>query len=203
VTPVYRMVHSENLPKLLEWGGDYAPNQCEARSLTKKTIHHAHIMDRRQSRTVTCGAGGTLADYVPFYFRYCSPMLYAINRGQVAGCSGPRDIVFLQTTAERVAKAKVPFAFTNGHAVIAYSEFFDDLADLDKVPWDAVRAKYWNNHIDGKFKCQAEFLVRDFFSLELVEKIGVYDEAMLEQTSSCLQDNGCNVIVSTEQSWYF
>ncbi len=197
------MVHRENLPRLLEWGGDYAPNQCEARGLAKRAIHHAHIMDRRQNRAVKCGAGGTLADYVPFYFRFRSPMLYAINGGQVAGCSGQRDIVFLQTTAERVAKAKVPFVFTDGHAVIEYSDFFNDLADLDKVPWDAVRARYWNDHVDGRFKCQAEFLIKDFFSLDLVAKIGVYDDAMCEQTKGLLQQNESNLIVSTERSWYF
>lgn len=203
MTPIYRMIHKDNLAKLLEWGGDYAPNQCAARGLTKRTIHHAHIMDRRQSRSVSCGDGGTLADYVPFYFRKRSPMLYAIKGGQVEGYSGQRDIVFLQSTAERVAAANVDFAFTNGHAVIAYAEFFDSLDDLEQVPWNAVRAKYWHDILDGKFKCQAEFLVKDFFSLDLVEKIGVYDAAMRAQVEELLRRSRKNLLVLPEQGWYF
>ncbi|MFP4204125.1 MAG: DUF4433 domain-containing protein [Opitutales bacterium] len=197
------MIHIDNLPKLLEWGGDYAPNQCSARGLTKRTIHHAHIMDRRHSRSVPCEGGGNLADYIPFYFRKRSPMLYAIRGGQVEGYSGQKDILFLQSTAERVAGAGVEFAFTNGHAVIQYAEFFDRLSDLDQVPWDAVQTRYWNDIFDGKFKCQAEFLIKDFFDLDLVEKIGVYDEPMKEQVEGLFRRAGKSLLVTTEPEWYF
>lgn len=203
MTPIYRMIHSDNLSKLLEWGGDYAPNQCEARGLTKRAINHAHIMDRRQNRVVPCGPGGTLADYVPFYFRSRSPMLYAIRGGQVEGYSGQRDIVFLQTTAERIVSSGLEFVFTDGHAVIEYAEFFDDLEELDKVPWNAIRAKYWNDLLDGRFKCQAEFLVKDFFSLDLVEKIGVLDDGKNREVSDLLSETEMNLLVATERGWYF
>ena len=203
MTNIYRMTHVDNLPALLEWGRDYAPNQYMAHGLTKRTIHHAHIMDSRQSRAIPCGAGGTLADYVPFYFRYQSPMLYAINKGRVEGCSGQHDILFLQTTAERVASAGVDFAFTDGHPVIEYAEFYDDLTQLAKVPWDAVRAQYWNNILDGRFKCQAEFLVKDFFSLSLVERIGVYDANKRSEVTKLLDQAGTDLLVTTKREWYF
>jgi hypothetical protein len=130
MTPIYRMTHFDNLSKLLDWGGDYAPHKCIDLGLTKQTIHHGHIMDSREGREVTCSAGGSLTDYVPFYFRSRSPMLYAIKGGQVEGYAGQRDLIFLKTTAEAVAEAGHDYAFTNGHAVIEYAEFFDDLGDL-------------------------------------------------------------------------
>lgn len=203
MTPIYRMIHLDNLSNLLEWGGDYSANQCAARNLTKRAIHHAHIMERRQSRTVSCGPGGTLADYVPFYFRSRSPMLYAIQGGQVEGCRTQSDIVILQTTAERVVELGLGFVFTDGHAVIAYSEFFAELGDLKRVPWAAVNARYWNDHVDGKFKCQAEFLVRDFLPWKCVKKVGVFDESKRESITAMLKTHDHPIDVTVERGWYF
>jgi len=199
MTPVYRMVHIDNLPFLLEWGGDYATHQCQIRGLTKRPIHHENIMNQRQSRAVTCGPGGTLADYVPFYFRTKTPMLYAIKCGQVKGCADQREIVILRSYAESVTQAGLGFVFTNGHAVIAYTQFFDDLAQIPSLPWQAIRAKYWNEHFDGKCRCQSEFLVRDFFPMSLVDHIGVFDEAARARCSAL---SGCPP-VAVESSWFF
>lgn len=203
MTPVYRMIHMGNLSKILDWGGDYAPNECAARGLVKQAIHHAHIMDRRSSRRVNCGPGGTLADYVPFYFRSRSPMLYAIQGGQVEGCADQREIFFLFTHAEKLVEAGLPFVFTDGHAVMAYAEYFDDISDLSKIPWDCVRAHYWNNYTDGKFRCQAEFLVRDFLPLQVINEIGVFDEECQSRVAEILSSRNITIDVSVRRSWYF
>lgn len=197
------MIHADSFSKLMEWGGDYSTNQCASRGLSKRAIHHSHIMERRKVRSVACGPGGTLADYVPFYFRVRSPMLYAINGGQVEGCSGQSEILFLKTTAERVETSELGFVFTDGHAVIEYSDFYDDLKDLDKVPWAAVEARYWNDHVDGKFKCQAEFLVRDFVPISCIQKIGVFNESARKSVTDTLNDSETVIEVAVERGWYF
>lgn len=199
MTPIYRMIHIDNLPLLLEWGGDHASNRCHEQGLAKRPIHHENIMDRRQDREVTCGPGGTLADYVPFYFRTRTPMLYSIYRGNVAGCQNESEIVILRSYAERVQQAGLGFVFTNGHAVIAYTQFFDDLNQLPSLPWQAIRARYWNDIFDGKCQCQSEFLVRDFFPMSLVNQVGVFDEATRVH---CAALTGCPP-VAVERSWYF
>jgi hypothetical protein len=98
-----------------------------------------------------------------------------------------------------VAQAGLGFVFTNGHAVMAYTHFFDDLAQLPSLPWQAIRAKYWNDFVDGRCDCQSEFLVRDFFPLRLVDHIGVFDEAARVQCSAL---TGCPP-VAVESSWFF
>ncbi len=37
------------------------------------------------------------------------------------------------------------FAFTDGHAVMDYSEFYDDLQFLNMIDWEIMQARYWNN----------------------------------------------------------
>ena len=168
MTLIYRMTHIDNLPLLLQWGGDYSANQCLERNANKRAIHNTDITDKRQTKRVDCPVGGSLADYVPFYFRYRSPMLYAIKGGNVKGYLGEqREVIYLQSSAQKIAAADIPFAFTNGHALKGYAEFYHNLGDLDKAPWEAARAKYWHDIFDGGFQCQAEFLVRDFFAFAL------------------------------------
>ena len=203
MTPIYRLVHKDNLPLLLEWGGDYSPNQCRRRNLSKRSIHHSDIIGKRGSKPVPCHPGATLADYVPFYFRPRPPMLFAIKGGKVPGCSDQREILYLQSSAEAIAEAQVSFAFTDGHALVAYARFFAALQDLDKVPWDAVKAAYWNDLPDGRFKCQAEFLVRDFCALTQVVQIGVFDGRVAQWVQAQLDSHQASIRVAERRGWYF
>ncbi|MCC5848726.1 MAG: DUF4433 domain-containing protein [Verrucomicrobia bacterium] len=109
------------------------------------------------------------------------------------------EIVILRSYAESVAHAGLGFVFTNGHAVMAYTQFFDDLAQIPSLPWDAIRAKYWNDFVDGRCDCQSEFLVRDFFPLCLVDHIGVFDE---DARARCSALSGCPA-VAVERTWFF
>lgn len=73
-------------------------------------------------------------------------MLYVINQGGVQGYTeGQRSILHLVSSAEAVRDAGLPFAFTDGHAEMDISRFFTDLHDLDKVDWEIMQAKYWND----------------------------------------------------------
>ena len=87
-----------------------------------------------------------MGDYVPFYFAPRSPMLYAIDRGAVAGYQGGQaPIIYLCSTVEAVVEKGLEWVFTEGHAEMAYTDFFNDVADLDKVDWKLMREKYWND----------------------------------------------------------
>jgi len=140
---------------------------------------------------------------VPFYFGPRSPMLYAIKNGKVDGCNDQREIIYLVSTAEAVAEAGLPFVFTNGHAIIGYVDHFNRLEDLENVPWDVIRAKYWNNFEDGRCKRQSEFLVYDFFPLSLVGSIGVFNTTRLGQVEGILEGAGASIDVNVCNQWYF
>ena len=121
MTAIYHITHLRNLPNILKDGGLWCDHIVSEGNLAHVSIAHQHIKDRRAAKHVPVSAGGTLAEYVPFYFAPRSPMLYAIHRGNVIGyAEGQKPILHLVSSAEAVQKAKIPFAFTDGHATYGY-----------------------------------------------------------------------------------
>lgn len=203
MTLLYRIIHIDNLPGLLARGCDCAPNVAKAEGIAKRSIFHPNIMDKREHAVVRVAPGGYVADYVPFYFGPRSPMLYAIKEGKVAGYQGQREIIYLVVSAEDVEAAQIPFAFTDGHAIMNYIRHDNRLADLSKVRWDIIGATYWNNFEDGRCRRQAEFLVRDRFPLSLVREIGVMDEAVGRQVATLLEPTSLQPLLQVRREWYF
>src|SRR5207253_1267547 len=119
--------------------------------------------------------GGRLSDYVPFYFDPLSPMLYAIHRGVVAGFNGDqRSIIHLVSTVQAIKNEQLPFIFTDGHASMAYTKFYDRLSNLSQVDWSIFTQKHWMNTLDDqdrKRRRQAELLVHNFFPWTLFGEI--------------------------------
>jgi hypothetical protein len=207
VTPIYHITHIENLPTILAQERLWCDRESAQRGLTKIGIAHAHIKERRAKRVVPTGPGGTLADYVPFYFAPRSPMLFAIHRNQVVGYQGGQsDIVHLVSTAESVQTSGRAFVFSDGHADMAISTFFSDLADLKQVDWKMMKETYWNDKPsdgDRKRRRQAEFLTHGFFPWNLVSELGVMNQAMAGKVNSLLAGAAHVPIVSVRRNWYY
>jgi len=146
-----------------------------------------------------------VGDYVPFYFSPRSPMLYAINRGAVEGYTeGQKPVIYLRATVEAVVEGHLSWVFTEGHADMLFTDFFDDLKDLAKVDWDLMKATYWNDTDDDpdrKRRRQAEFLVQNFFPWELVSYIGVYDRSIAETVGEIIK--GGSPEVGVQRGWYY
>lgn len=96
-------------------------------------------------------------------------MLYAIHGGAVEGYKeGQNCVLHLVSSAEAVAEAGRPFTWTEGHAEIKFSQFYEGLPELQsRIDWEIMGATYWNDKppeiVDRKRKRQAEFLVHRFF----------------------------------------
>lgn len=143
-TPIYRLVHVDNLAALLARGRLHAPHHTPADGILYRTIHDANVQANRRVKDVPCGPGGTVHDYLPFYFGPLSVMLLQLKTGQVAGYNeGQEPLVYLRTTVQAVAQAGCPFVFTDGHGLAKFTRWFDDLAHLDAVDWPLLRGRYW------------------------------------------------------------
>jgi hypothetical protein len=203
VTAIYHITHINNLRGIVEGNGLHCDRTAQA--LHSVNIGHQHIKARRLNRVVPLPPGGTVGDYVPFYFAPRSPMLYAINGGRVEGYNdGQRPVVYLCSTVEAVNQAGLQWVFTEGHAEIAYTDFFNDLADLDKVDWSVMKLKYWadtNDYPDRKRKRQAEFLVRNFFSWSLISYIGVFDQSISQSVTGLIKSNVPQIGI--QRGWYY
>jgi hypothetical protein len=207
MTNIFHITSVNNLPSILRIGGLLCDSEVHRQNLSVMGISHQNIKDRRTLKLVPLPPGGTVADYVPFYFAPRSPMLYTINRGNVVGYEeGQIPIIHLVSTAESVHQNGLGFVFTDGHAIVDISQFYSDLEDLQQIDWNIMQSKYWCDVIgdgDRKRRRQAEFLVHHFLPFYLVHSIGVINHTIARQVNVLLEsyEHKPNVIIIP--TWYY
>ena len=86
------------------------------------------------------------------------------------------------------------------HEIDILDSLKDDLSDLDKIDWEAVRATQWSGRQDKK---QAEFLVERCFSWELFDEIGVYSYHQQQMVHEILGENRSFPLVKIKRGWYY
>jgi hypothetical protein len=206
-TLIYHITHKDNLSGIVNRGGIFAQSQMEHEPVDYMDIAHRRIQDRRSETPVPCGPGGCLHDYVPFYFAPRSPMLYAIKMGNVEDCTaGQKDIIYLVASTQKIQAAGIGFVFADGHGIMDWSEFYEDLDDLSEIDWDIMKEKYWRDTFedpDRKRRRQAEFLVFHQFPWNIVEKIGVFDKKVEREVVETISIVSYKPTVNIEHGWYY
>lgn len=210
MTAIYHITHLANLAGIIAAGGLWcdAFRAAEVASgVSVVGIAHQHIKDRRAKKVVNRAAGGTLADYVPFYFAPRSPMLYTISRGNVAGYNGGQEqVIHLTSTVEKACMLDKPWCFTDGHADMELSKQFGQLANLDKIDWNIMKEIWWHDTIqdgDRKRRRQAEFLVHRLFPWIAVTEIGVMSEKIAVLVRAVLSGTTHKPQVAVRADWYY
>lgn len=202
---LYHITHLRNLPRILASGGLMAYSTLADGDFV--TIAHGNIQERRARTRVPCGTGGTLHDYVPFYFGPRSPMLYAISKGAVEGYEGSQEpIVHLVVQLNDIVEAELPFVFTNGHGIVAYTDFYDDLTRLDQVDFPLMDQKYWHDIDEDPnraWRRSAEFLVHQRFPWRHVLGAGVMNETIKSAVIDTLEEAGEPRPVGVRRHWYY
>ncbi|MBK4729311.1 DUF4433 domain-containing protein [Oxynema sp. CENA135] len=204
---IYHISHIGNLASILRHGGILAYNELQRNSLKYTDVAHDFIQDRRASLTVPCAEGGTLHDYVPFYFAPRSPMLYTLHRGNVEGYSeGQTPILHFVVDVQKIVSREISFTFTDGHAIVRYSCFYDKCEDLEAIDWDIMKARYWadtNEDGDRKRRRQAEFLIYKCCPWDFISSIGVINKKVQKQVELILQELPNPPQVRIQTSWYY
>jgi len=208
-TPIYRIIHIDNLELCLKRRVLYAPNFEPDDGLEYRTIHNTSIQRTRQSFCLQCGPCGVVHDYVPFYFGYLSPMMLQLKTGQVAGYNkGQEPLVYLVSTAQKVSQSGAGFVFSDGHGIAAFTKWYANLSKLGKVDWDMVYQRYWSdnvNDMDRQRRKQAEFLVHELCNWKLISEIGVINDIMQQKVEEIL--NGFSATmrrpVTIHRDWYY
>lgn len=207
MTKLYHITHIRNLETIIDRSGILCDAGMSSEGLVHVGIAHKHIKERRARKRVPLSPGGTLADYVPFYFAPSSPMLYAIYKSFVEGYTeGQSAVLHLVTSVDSIIAKGLPFVFTNGHAEMMISDFYDNIADLKQIDWEIMKATYWNDtdqDNDRSRRRQAEFLVHQFFPWNLIEEIGVISEGMAERANEILSSTRRGPKVSIHKTWYY
>ena len=158
------------------------------------------IIEKRDNRLVDIAPHGRLSDYIPFYFAPLSPMLYKLRRNQ------QDDVIYIVTKATVIEAAKLSFIFTDGHALQVFSQFFNDLKDLNAVDWAVMQAQYWTNteeDNDRRRRRMAEFLVWNRVPPECIRMIVTKTPEKAEEVKQMIANVQMNIPVECRASWYY
>jgi hypothetical protein len=208
-TPIYRIMHVDNLCVCLRRGGLHASNHTPDDGLPYRTIHNTSIQQHRRTTRIPCGPGGVVHDYVPFYFGFRSPMMLQLKTGRVPGYDeGQEPLIYLESTAQVVQKSNRGFVFSDGHGIAVFTKWFDDLKDLGEVDWSMVYQQYWPDHpddMDRQRRKQAEFLVHEFCDWSLIESLAVIDDKMKKAVECIMRQFPVDVHrkVRVKRDWYY
>lgn len=203
---IFRIVHIDNVPWILRNGGLYA-RSSPWQDRNYVSIGSAELIGKRMQRQVPLPPGGTLGDYVPFYFTPFSMMMYNIKTGYNGVTKRPnRDIVIFVSSIHRLAEAGLPFVFTNGHAYMIEADFYNQVADLDKIDWPLLQKRDFQrdqNDFYKQFRYQAEALAHQHVPLKALIAVCCHDDGIRERLSLKLGEMGANLPVNVTPRFYF
>lgn len=217
-TPIFHITAIDNLASIAQAGALLSKNLVLAQGIGIADIAYGQIQGRRSVTNVPIAPGGTLHDYVPFYFAPRSPMLMTINSGNVEGCDYRQDdIVHLVTHAQAINDAGHRFVFSDFHAALPIADFFDDLACLDKIDWPIFfeppliqgYCKYWFSshtsarHVRRQETRMAEFLVHEQLPVGAISEIGVKSAQGEARIRAALGGACWQPPIRVVPGWYF
>jgi len=202
---IFRIVHVANVPWILQHGmhcrsaANQDPNYVN--------IGSASLVNKRSRRVVPIPPGGTLSDYVPFYFTPFSIMTFNIKTGYGGITKRDNtDIIIFVSSIHRLRKLRLSFVFTNQHAYSIDTMFYSEIDDLQNIDWTLLQNRdFKTNDADpGKqLRYQAEALVHSHLPLAAVLGIGCFNDTVRKQVEATMLAHGQTMSVKTTPTWYF
>lgn len=203
-TLIFRITHVENVRWLLANGLHCANSGLKDPNFVQ--IGLPGLIQKRGTRPVPIPPGGTLDDYIPFYFGTHSAMLYNIHTGSGVKQVHQRDVVYVVSSTQRLAANNIPFVFTNRHAYVANAHYSSNVADLTMLDWDLINGRDFKrdpNRPDKLDRRAAELLVHQRLPVAALGGIGCYSNAVEHTIKSAAAAIGVNIAVRVRQDWYF
>ncbi|MBN8574770.1 MAG: DUF4433 domain-containing protein [Candidatus Kapaibacterium sp.] len=205
MTQLFRITHINNLPFILE-NGLYCPN-ATIQDPHFTAIGFPSLIEYRRDRVVPIAPYGTLADYVPFYFWYRSPMLYVIYKGNDPEIiqTPQNEIVYIISSFESLQENNCRFIFTDRHAKLEYAQFFDNPSHKSELSWDIIKNDTWGRQYgaDRKEKKQAECLVYQHVPIGSIIGIAVLNESSQVIAQNSVADANRTIPVKVKENFYF
>lgn len=202
---IFRITHRDNVPWIL--GHGMCCRNASVQDPNYRTIGNPELIDKRQRRSVPIPPGGTLSDYIPFYFTPYTPMMLNIKTGYGGITKVPNeDVVIFVSSLRRLHETGRSFLFTDRHAYLVNAEFYDDMDDLDKIDWRILQNRDFKRDPDdpGKLeRYQAEALVHDRLPVESFIGIVCYTEKVKNLLNQMVSDGGLQLQVVKQRGWYF
>lgn len=201
---IFRIIHRDNLPWILDHG--LHASNGEIADPNYRNIGNVDLIGRRNQRKVRVGPGGTLSDYVPFYFTPFSIMMFNIHTGYNVRQVPNEEILIVVSSLARIAELRIPFVFTDQHAYPAMANYYTDLGDLSKVDWDLLNQKDFRHDPDDpgkKERYQAEALIWKYVPLSALLGICSCNADVDANVKAELQNRKLVLQSIVQRNWYF
>lgn len=202
---IWRIVHRDNIPWILDNGLHCGNSPMQSPAWVH--IGNPDLTDKRGFCPVPAGQAGYLNDYVPFYFTPFSPMMRNIHTGWGGIRRRANDeIVILVSNLPKLNEMGLHYVFTDGHAYYAWSKFYTDLRDLDKIDWPIIQARDFKRDPNdpGKFeRYQAEALIYQHCPVAALDGMICYNEQTRNLLNQWLVARQIAIPVHARPTWYF
>jgi hypothetical protein len=202
---IFRITHRSNVPWILQNG-----LHCQSSGITDPDfvgIGNPDLINLRPHRQVDIAPGGTLADYVPFYFTPYSPMLLNIKTGYGIRQRNNAEIVVLVSSFDALRSNAVRFVYSDRHAFLRTARFFDDPINLGVVvDFDLLQRRDFQRDPERPDKVeryQAEALAHRFVPVAALLGIGCYTAAIKTDLESTCAQSGVDVRIVHRAEWFF
>jgi hypothetical protein len=202
---IFRITHRDNLPWILDNGLHCRTSQESDPGFIN--IGNPDLIEKRHRWPVPTAPGGTLSDYVPFYFTPLSMMAFNIYTGYNGIRQRPGDeIVILVSSMRKLERGHAAFLFTDRHASLVGAKFFSGLDYLDRIDWGILQNRDFkrdNDDIGKTDRYQAEALVHKHMSTDSLLGIACYSRDQTTWASKQVEDRELGLKVITKRGWYF
>lgn len=200
---VFRITHITNIPWILDHG-----LRCASSLLDPdfRPIGNTDLIEKRAALQVPVAPGGTISDYVAFYFTPYTPMLLNIKTGRNGVIQRPMsEIAILVSSLPTFVRHGVPFVFTDRHAYVPWAEFSTDLAQLERIRWPILQTRDFSRDPDDPHKVeqyQAEVLAHCHVPCVAIVAVVCHDEAECGRIRGEIEDRNLDLKVIARPGWY-
>jgi hypothetical protein len=201
---IFRIVHKDNLAWILDNGLHCRKSPVKDPNFVN--IGLTDLTEKRHLWKVPKPPGGTLSDYIPFYFTPLSMMAYNIHTGRNVKQRGNDEIAILVSSLVELQKANVSFLFTDRHAATLDAKFFCEVSGLNVVDWKILQNRDFsrdNDDIGKTSRYQAEALVHDKMAISNLIQVACCDDNQKKWADNLVKQRGLTLEVTTNTGWYF
>lgn len=202
---IFRMMHIDNVPWILRNGLHCKNSDVSDPNFVR--IGNLELIQRRTARLIPVQPGGTLSDYIPFYFTPFSMMMYNIRTGYGEIRQFPNaEVVIMVSSLRNLADLGVAFIFSDRHAYLQTAQFFTSLDDLDKIDWGILQRRDFKRDVDDPEKTeryQAEALIYRHLPVEHLEGIVCLSDNEQRTLEQQREKVGLELKIEAQPGWYF
>ena len=207
---LFHFTHLDHVSSILDLGALISDDEAQRDGLVTTEAGNPDIKERRRRIGVPCGPGGTVSEYVPFYFAARSPMMLSIKSGRVPTFRGDhRDLVYFVTSVQQVLDDELPFVITDRNAAVGVAEFSDQVEVLngdDFVDWNVMNLTIWKDvpeYPDRMERRMAELLVHGEVPLPTILECAAHNDVTAARLEHMFDSAGWAISVTVRPNWYY